>query len=258
MFLDEILTHKRGEVEAAKREVHPGLMQDLLLNAPPARGFAEALRRDDGRMALIAEIKKASPSAGVIQPNFDPLRQGKEYEAAGADCLSILTDEKYFQGHLCYLRDVRCVVGLPVLRKDFTVDAFQIAEARAAGADAILLIVAALTSPEIKDFSALAAELGMDALVEVHTEAEMETALELDAKLIGINSRDLKTFKVELGVIERVAKLAPPDVTLIGESGIKTRQDVDRLRAAGISAILVGETLMRAASVESAARELVG
>ena len=248
MILDEIIAHKRDEIAAVRRSLDPRHLQDLLLEAPAPRPFAAALRRADGRMGLIAEIKKASPSAGVIQPNFDPLRQGKAYEAAGADCLSILTDEKYFQGHLDYLRQVRSEVGLPVLRKDFTVDAYQIVEARAAGADAVLLIVAALETAQLAEFHHQARELGMDALVEVHTESEMETALALEARLIGINSRNLKTFEVDLGVVERVAAMVPAgsEITLVGESGIKTNADVSRLRSAGVSAVLVGETLMRA------------
>ncbi len=248
MILDEIIANKREEIAAIRRSLDPRHLQDLLLDAPAPRPFAAALSRADERMGLIAEIKKASPSAGVIQPDFDPLRQGLAYQAADADCLSILTDEKYFQGHLDYLRQVRAEVSLPVLRKDFTVDAYQIIEARAAGADAVLLIVAALDSGRLGEFHHQARELGMDALVEVHTEEEMETALTLGAKLIGINSRNLKTFEVDLGVVERIAAMIPPDggITLVGESGIKLNADVSRLRRAGVSAVLVGETLMRA------------
>jgi indole-3-glycerol phosphate synthase len=258
MFLDQILEFKRAEVAERKRAVDPIRMQDLLVDAPALRPFADALRHDGGRMGLIAEIKKASPSAGVIQPDFDPVRQARQYEHGGADCLSILTDEEYFQGHLDYLTSARHATELPCLRKDFIVDEYQILEARAAGADAVLLIVAALTVNQVADFAATADAVGMAALVEAHTEEEMEIALECGAKLIGINSRDLKTFDVDLAAIERLAKLAPPDITLIGESGIKTRADVDRLRAAGVSAILVGETLMRSGDVAASIKELVG
>jgi indole-3-glycerol phosphate synthase len=257
MILDEIIRHKREEVQASRRVMDPRLQQDLLLEAPAPRPFARALRRTDGRMGLIAEIKKASPSAGVIQPNFDPVRQARQYEAAGADCLSILTDEKFFQGHLDSLRAARANVRLPCLRKDFIIDEFQIVEARIAGADAILLIVAALTPAEVTGFASAASGLGMDVLVEVHTEAEMKIAVSAGAKLIGINSRNLKTFEVDLGVVEQLANMAPAEVTLVGESGIKTRMDVDRLRDAGVSAILVGETLMRAGDVAAAVKELV-
>jgi indole-3-glycerol phosphate synthase len=258
MFLDQILEHKRSEVIERKAQLDSRVLQDMLVEAPAVRPFARVLRRNDGRMGLIAEIKKASPSAGIIQPNFDPVRQAREYQAAGADCLSILTDERFFQGSLDYLRAARAQVAIGCLRKDFTVDEFQILEARAAGADAVLLIVAALTPAQLTDFAGVAHGLGMDVLVEVHTEAEMEIAAASGAKLIGINSRNLKTFEVDLTVIERLASLAPPDAILVGESGVKTRADVDRLRAARIAAILVGETLMRAGDVAMAVTELVG
>ncbi len=257
MILDEILTHKREEVAQRRKTTDMRRMQDLMLDAPAVRPFASALKRADGRMGLIAEIKKASPSAGVIQPNFDPVRQAREYADAGADCLSILTDEKYFQGHLDYLRGARSVVSLPCLRKDFTVDPFQIYEARVAGADAILLIVAALDRTELAEFSQISSELGMASLIEVHTEEEMEVALAIGAKLIGVNSRNLKTFEVDMGVIERLAAMVPSHVTLVGESGIKTPEDVQLLKSAGVSAILVGETLMRAGDVRHAVSELI-
>lgn len=258
MILDEILKNKREEVAAERRAMDSRRLQDLLLDAPAPRPFVAALRRGDGRVGLIAEIKKASPSAGVIQPDFDPARQARGYEAGGADCLSVLTDAKYFQGGLNDLRIARAATARPCLRKDFIVDEFQIMEARAAGADAILLIVAALTPPQIVRFSDLARGLGMSVLVEVHTEAEMETALSSGAELIGINSRNLKNFEVDLASVVRVARLAPAHVTLVGESGIKTRADVDRLRAAGVRAILVGETLMRSGDVSAAIRDMVG
>ncbi len=217
-----------------------------------------SLRRPDGRVGLIAEVKKASPSAGVICADFDPVRIAKSYEAAGADCLSVLTDEHFFQGHLEYLTAIRSEVQLPLLRKDFTIDPYQIYEARAAGADAILLIVAALTPSQIEDFAGLARDLGMAALVEVHTGEEMRVALATEATLIGINSRDLKTFVTDLAAVERLAAMVPPSTTLVGESGIKRAADVLRLKNAGVHAILVGETLMRSPDIAAAVLELLG
>lgn len=222
------------------------------------RAFEASLRRSDGRIGLIAEVKKASPSAGVICPDFDPVRIAKRYEAAGADCLSVLTDQRFFQGHLDYLTAIRSEVELPLLRKDFTIDPYQIYEARAAGADAILLIVAALTPGQIQEYAGLARDLGMAALVEVHTQEEMRIALAAQATLIGINSRDLKTFVTDLAVIERLATMVPPSATLVGESGIKSAADVLRLRNAGVHAILVGETLMRSPDIVAAVQALLG
>jgi indole-3-glycerol phosphate synthase len=246
MYLSSIISDKRTEVAAIKAQTDMRRLQDQILDAPPPRQFEKSLKRIDGRVGLIAEIKKASPSAGLIQPNFDPVGQGKLYQSAGADCLSILTDTPYFQGQLDDLRAVRQVVDLPILRKDFTIDLFQIAEARAAG--------------ELIEFGEYAKSLGLASLLEVHTEDEMAIALEIGATLIGINSRNLKTFEVDLVVVEKVAAMVPKDsgITLVGESGIKTRADVDRLKSDGVHAILVGETLMRAENTEAAVRELVG
>ena len=256
-ILDTILTHKREEVAARKartpyiEEAARGIgwvCRDFLLalQAPPAGSFA-----------LIAEVKKASPSAGIIRPGFDPVRIARIYEENGAACLSVLTDERFFQGHDNYLTTIRATVDLPLLRKDFIVDAFQIYEARVIGADAILLIAAALSPTQIADYRALAGEIGMASLVEVHTEAEMETALSAGAKLIGINSRDLNTFVTDLGTVERLAAMVPQDVTLVAESGIKTPADARRVANAGAKAILVGETLMRAPDIGAALRELM-
>ena len=226
--------------------------------APPPRDFLAALQTPlIGPVALIAEVKKASPSAGVIRADFDPVAIAKEYEAAGASCLSVLTDEKFFQGHDDYLKAVRAAVSLPVIRKDFVVDAWQLYESRALGADAVLLIAAALTPAQIAEFQHIAHELGMAALVEVHTEAEMEVALTADAKLIGINSRDLNTFVTDLGTVERLAARVPSGVTLVAESGLKTPADVRRVADAGAKAILVGETLMRSDDIGAAVRGLI-
>ncbi len=259
--LDTILAHKQKEV--GKRRA--GVTMDMIKArasrhlAPPVRDFVGALRASKtGRIGLIAEVKKASPSAGVIREDFDPVRIARAYEANGADCLSVLTDERFFQGHDDYLGMIRTAVSLPLLRKDFIVSEWQIYEARALGADAILLIVAALTPAQVAEYQALTHSLGMAALVEVHTEGEMETALAADAKLIGINSRNLKTFVTDLGTVERLAVTVPPDVLLVAESGLRTPADVARVAGAGAKAILVGETLMRAPDIGQAIGELLG
>jgi len=221
---------------------------------------------------LIAEVKKASPSAGVICPDFDPVRIAKEYEAAGASCLSVLTDEKFFQGSLDYLRQIRAAVRLPLLRKDFIIDERQILEAIEWGADAILLIVAILSDEQLKKFHSLATEAGLAALVEVHDEAELERAMKISPLLIGVNNRNLKTFKVDLVTTERLAARlksragfqpaldrqdARPTL-LVAESGIHTRTDVERLKQCGAKAVLVGESLMRGGDIGTKVRELIG
>ena len=258
MILDEILSHKRTEVENARIACPLAELKARCADLAPTRGFERALRSPRGRVGLIAEVKKASPSAGVIAHDFDPARMARQYEDAGADCLSVLTDERYFQGCLDDMRAARTACGLPVLRKDFVVDEYQIYEARAAGADCILLIVAALSSGQVADLRALAGKLGLSALVETHDAAEMTTALEAGATLVGINSRDLKTFHVDLGVVETVARGVPEGVLLVAESGLKTGEDVRRVSAAGAGAILVGETLMRSGDVAQGVRSLLG
>lgn len=257
-ILDTILAHKQAEVmeRQAKRPLEE--LQALVRGLPPTRGFQNALRTPRvGRVALIAEVKKASPSAGVIRPDFDPMQIARVYEANGASCLSVLTDERFFQGHDDYLAAIKEAVPLPLLRKDFTVDAYQIYEARALGADAILLIAAALTPSQVAEYQGLAHDLGLAALIEVHTEDEMAVAQAIGASLIGINSRDLKSFVTDLGTVEHLAALAPDDVTLVAESGIKTPGDVARVADAGAHAILVGETFMRAPDMGRAVREML-
>ena len=243
-------------------------------NEPPHVG---CYGLEKGPIALIAEVKKASPSAGVICKDFDPVRIAKAYEAAGASCLSVLTDEKFFQGTLDYLRQIRAAVKLPLLRKDFIIDERQILEAIEWGADAILLIVAILSDEQLKKFHTLAAEAGLAALVEVHNEVELERALKIGAKLIGVNNRNLKNFKVDLAVTERLAaklyrrtgvspvsKIKNGDrqdacpTLLVAESGIHTRADVERLKMCGAKAILVGESLIRGGDIKSKVRELIG
>lgn len=242
--LAEIIATKRLEVEALMPKA------DLLRAAAVQRndfgGFRAALDRGPNRLGVIAEVKKASPSAGVIDPNFDPIRQAKRYLDGGASCLSILTDEKYFQGSLSYLTQISKFSDAPLLRKDFTIHEIQIHEASVAGADAILLIVAALDDDTLRRLYDEAKSLMLDVLVEVHDLPEMERALELGADLIGVNNRNLKTFEVDLETTARLADEVPDDVILVSESGIKNLTDGMQVLEAGANAVLIGETLMRA------------
>jgi indole-3-glycerol phosphate synthase len=252
-ILDTIVEEKKREVaKLPERLIAAGDLRDAMLERGGRRDFMAALHNvHSGSVALIAEVKKASPSASVICKDFDPVRIAKEYEAAGASCLSVLTDEKFFQGSLDYLRQIRAAVKLPLLRKDFMIHEQQILEAIEWGADAILLIVAILDDTRLKRFHSLATGAGLAVLVEVHDEAELERALAIDAELIGVNNRDLKTFKVDLANTERLAARiysSPnplPSTLLVAESGIHTRADVERLAKCGAGAILVGESLLR-------------
>lgn len=245
-ILARILAHKRGEVAALRGGAEPLL--DRAKAAPAPRGFAAALRRRieaDG-FAVVAEIKKASPSRGLIREDFDPAALAQAYAEGGAACLSVLTDRGFFQGAPGYIADARSACSLPILRKDFIIDALQVHEARALGADCILLIVAALAAADLRRLSQLGLELGMDVLVEAHDGAELDSALALDARcLIGINNRDLKSFATTLETTLELRPRLPRDRLLISESGIHTRADLARLRAAGVGAVLVGEALMR-------------
>lgn len=257
-ILDRILAHKEGEVAVRRAALPEAEVQARAKDAPPPRDFLAALQTPKtGRVALIAEVKKASPSAGIIRADFDPVQVARIYEDSGAACLSVLTDEKFFQGHDNYLKAVREAVTLPVIRKDFVVHDWQIYESRVLGADAVLLIVAALSPAQIKDYAALASELGMAALVEVHTEAEMQVALDAGATLIGINSRNLNTFLTDLTTVARLAAMVSAGVTLVAESGLKTPADVHQVADAGAQAILVGETLMRSDDIGAAVRALL-
>jgi indole-3-glycerol phosphate synthase len=264
--LDQIVEEKKREIaKLPARLIAAGDLRDALLEHGERRDFLAALRKPrPGEIALIAEVKKASPSAGVICRDFDPVRIAKEYELAGASCLSVLTDEKFFQGSLDHLRQIRAAVKLPLLRKDFIIDERQILEAIEWGADAILLIVAILTDDQLKKFHSLAAEAGLAAVVEVHDEAELERAMKVGAGLIGVNNRDLKTFKVDLATTEKLAaKLFSSQVRgrsslLVAESGIHTRADVERLQQGGAHAILVGESLMRGGEMQKKILELIG
>ena len=263
-ILESIVEEKKREIaKLPARLIAAGDLRDAMLEHGERRDFISALKNPRGNIALIAEVKKASPSAGVICKDFDPVRIAKEYEAAGASCLSVLTDEKFFQGSLDYLRQIRAAVKLPLLRKDFIIDERQILEAIEWGADAILLIVAILTDEQLKKFHSLATDAGLAVLVEVHDEAELDRALKIGATLIGVNNRDLKTFKVDLATTERLATklstLDPRPLTLlVAESGIHTRADVERLKKCGAGAILVGESLVKNGNIQAKVRELIG
>jgi indole-3-glycerol phosphate synthase len=278
-ILDAIVEQKKLEVaKLPARIIAVGDLRDAMLEHGERRDFISALKNPRGDIALIAEVKKASPSAGIICKDFDPVKIAKEYEAAGASCLSVLTDEKFFQGSLDYLRQIRAAVKIPLLRKDFTIDERQILETIEWGADAILLIVAILTDEQLAKFHSLATEASLAVLVEVHDEEELERALKINPALIGVNNRDLKTFKVDLATTEKLAARifsgtgilpvssekethgqdARATTLLVAESGIHTRADVERLKKCGAKAILVGESLMKNSDIKSKVRELVG
>jgi indole-3-glycerol phosphate synthase len=257
-ILDKIVEEKKREIaKLPARIIAAGDLRDALLEHGERRDFVAALKQAK-HIGLIAEVKKASPSAGIICKDFDPVRIAKEYEAAGASCLSVLTDENFFQGSLDYLRQIRAAVTLPLLRKDFIIDERQILEAIEWGADAILLIVSILTDDQLKKFHALAKDAGLAALVEVHDADEMERALKIGAELIGVNNRDLKTFKVDLAITEKLAAKIGPKKILVAESGIHTRADVERLKKCGAKAILVGESLLCGGDIKTKIHELIG
>lgn len=256
-ILKRIVERKKEEVAEGKSRQPAARLNKLLEASPAPRGFELALNRAlINGPAIIAEIKKASPSAGIIRKNFQPDAIARSYESAGAACLSVLTDRDFFKGHDRYLQQAREACNLPVLRKDFMIDAWQILESRVLGADCVLLIAAVLEQPLMADLLATATDLGMDVLVEVHDEVEMERALRLDHKLIGVNNRNLNTFETSLATSEKLKKMLAPDSFLVTESGIRTEGDVKRMQASGINTFLVGEAFMREADPGMALKRL--
>lgn len=259
-ILKKIVIHKHEEVAAAKVSTPASELKSRIANLEDVpRGFERHLREAAASdwTAIIAEVKKGSPSKGLIRPDFDPLEIAQIYQNNGATCLSVLTDEKFFLGHLRFLALIRETVSLPLLRKDFICDPYQIYEARAAGADAILLIASCLDLNQLREFHAVARELQLDVLLEVHDEAEMETALQTECTLIGVNNRNLRTFEIDMGTTGRLARMMPPERLLVAESGINSRTDIERLTNDGAGAFLIGESLMREADIGAKLHELI-
>ena len=256
-ILDKIVATKRDEIERAKAAVPESELRARLADAPRVRDFFTPLAAG-GPIRLIAEVKKASPSAGVIRADFDPVVIAKIYEAHGAACISVLTDEPYFQGRLEYLTQILQAVGLPVLRKDFILDTYQLVEARVAGADAVLLIAECLDDCNLRKLFNEACELGMTPLVELYEPSNLQRVFDAGATLIGVNNRNLHTFEVDLAHTIRMRQRVPDECVLVGESGIKTRDDVMRLESAGVDAMLVGESLTREADIGAAVDRLLG
>lgn len=257
-ILDDIIAYKRDEVASAKRVAPLAALEALARETATPRGFENALRRrNETGFALIAEIKKASPSKGLIRADYNPALLAAAYERGGAACLSVLTDGPSFQGSRAHLEAARASVSLPIIRKDFLVDPYQVVEARAWGADCILIIMASSSDALAAELMAAAADCALDALVETHDEREVDRALALGAKMIGVNNRDLKTFKTSLETTTRLARMIPRDRLLVAESGINSHDDLVRLKGDGAGAFLVGESLMRQADVEAATRALL-
>ncbi len=255
-ILDKIVAHKLTEIESAKATLSLSTVKKSAATAIPPKDFLAALAADE-YVSLIAEVKKASPSKGVIRSDFDPVQIATAYSASGARCISVLTDEKFFQGNLEFLRLIRAAVETPLLRKDFILDEYQVYEARAAGADAILLIAECLQPQVMMDLHRCICDLGMTPLVELYEEKNVDAVLACQPKLVGVNNRDLNTFEVDLQHSIRIKSLLPTDVTMVSESGIFTSEDVRMLHAASVDAMLVGESLMRASDISQAVTELL-
>ncbi len=257
MILDTIITHKLKELQNEKEQVPLTTLKSQLVNLRPTKDFKRALA-NPGSINLIAEVKKKSPSKGIIREDFDPVKITKIYAENGAAAISVLTDENFFAGKLKYLSAIRETVDIPLLRKDFTIDPYHIYQARVAGADAILLIVAALTKEQLHEFMDIASSISLASLVEVHTEAELDIALDIGAEIIGINNRDLRTFHTDLETTFKLRESIPTGKVVVSESGIYTRDDVQTLQDAGVDAILVGESLMRSPDIGKKMQELIG
>lgn len=255
MFLDSIAEHVGAEVERRKRSIPATALRDRPLFRQPRRGFAERLK--GGTLRIIAEIKRASPSQGLIRAEFDPVAIARDFAANGASALSVLTEERFFHGRLDYLERIRAEISLPLLRKDFVLDSYQLLEAKGFGADAVLLIGALLQTAQLRELKEEAGSLSLDALVEVHTEEELERALAAGADMVGINNRDLETFEVKLETAERLAPKVPPGITVVCESGIDSRQQIERFEKLGVHVFLVGEALMRAPAPGAKLKELL-
>ncbi|MEG3617478.1 indole-3-glycerol phosphate synthase TrpC [Magnetovibrio sp. PR-2] len=258
-ILDEINAYKRIHIEGRKEVRSIDDLENRAHMAATPRGFIDALKKSvaEGRYGLIAEVKKASPSKGLIRADFHPAQLAKAYQRAGASCISVLTDEKYFQGADSYLVDVKGAVKIPVLRKDFMLDPYQVVEARAYGADCILLIMASLSDDQAQELEATASEFGMDVLVEVHNAEELERALKLKTELIGVNNRNLKTMVTDLATTEELAAMVPEGRMLVSESGLNTPEDLARMSKVGANCFLIGESLMRQDDVEAATRAIL-
>ncbi len=256
MILDDIILNKTTEVKESKNSLPLELVIERIKNALPPRNFFSAIK-PDGDLKIISEVKHASPSKGIFRDDFDPVQIAKSYSAGGASAISVLTDEKYFKGSLSYLKNIRAEVETPLLRKDFIIDPYQVYEARLFGADAILLIVAALNQSILKELLDLTHFLDMDAIVEVHDEVELDRALDANARIIGINNRDLRTFDVDLNVSINLSKKVSGDKIVIAESGISSIEDIDRLRGEGVHVFLIGETFMKAPDPGQKLKELI-
>ncbi|MEW6172418.1 MAG: indole-3-glycerol phosphate synthase TrpC [Bacillota bacterium] len=255
-MLDRIIEHKRTEIEARKETCSLAQLERMAASAPPARGFGVNLRRP-GKVAVIAEIKRASPSKGPIKPDADPAEVARVYAASGAAAISVLTDRRFFQGDPYFIGIVRREAGLPILRKDFIIDPYQVYESKALGADAMLLITRVLKQQELKELLNLAQAIGMECLVEVHDEEEVERALDAGAKVIGINNRDLQTFQTDIKITLRLRRLIPTEVAVVSESGISSAAAMRSLRENGVDAALIGEALMAASNMGAKLQELV-